>query len=239
MGWRYKIISYTALATGGNAKLPASDTVTENMSKEPFQANSAGEGARDGGELITSRPPQVKVIMVAETPSPGLMTIFHACQTFDDESARRMVFAAGEPGRLLVRVQHFLREMHDVQEEEKMGQLYKLFHYGHLIYLNPRPGDDRTTSQAQETARMEMDMMLDEGAQAIVVFGELAQNWVRTNFPPEGLMIVFLPQPSNHISSWYPSFLERTARERGSDALAVRDAMAVQVDKLVRLCSDL
>jgi hypothetical protein len=46
---------------------------------------------------------EVKVIMVAETPSPGLMTIYRACRTFDDESARRMVFAAGEPGRLLVR----------------------------------------------------------------------------------------------------------------------------------------
>jgi hypothetical protein len=209
------------------------------MKEEPFQVSAADEGARDSGELITSRPPVVKVIMVAETPSPGLMTIYRACQTFDDESARRMIFAAGEPGRLLVRAQHFLREMHDVQEEEKMRQVYKLFRFGHLMYLNPRPGDDRMASQAQEIARMEMDLLLDEGVQAIVVFGELAQNWVRTNFPPEGLMIVFLPQPSNHISSWYPSFLERTARERGTDALAVRDAMAVQIDKLVRLCSDL
>lgn len=204
-----------------------------------MQGSAAGEGVRDGGELIVSRPPTVKVIMVAETPSLGLMTIYHACRTFDDESARRMVFAAGEPGRLLVRAQHFLMEMRDVQEEEKMRQLYKLFRYGHLIYLNPRPGDEHLAPQTQEIARMEMDLLLDEGAQAIVVFGELAQNWVRTNFPPEGLMIVFLPQPSNHISSWYPSFLERTARERGSDALEVRDAMAVQIDKLVRLCSDL
>jgi len=120
-----------------------------------------------------------------------------------------------------------------------MRQLYKLFHFGHLLYLNPRPGDDHNAAQAQEAVRREMDEMLDAGAQAIVVFGELAKNWVRTNFPPEGLMIVFLPQPSNHISSWYPSFLERTARERGSDALAVRDSMAVQLDKLIRLCSDL
>jgi len=167
------------------------------------------------------------------------MTIYRACRTFDEETARRMVFAAGEPGRLLVRVQHFLREMHDAHEAEKMTQLYKLFHFGHLVYLNPRPGDERLAPQTQEAARREVDTMMDAGVQAIVVFGELAKNWVRTNFPPEGLMIVFLPQPSNHISSWYPSFLERTARERGSDAMAVRDAMAVQIDKLVRLCSDL
>ncbi len=208
--------------------------MSEGSSRE-----GAGPESRSDGELIISRPPEVKVIMVAETPSPGLMTIYRACRTFDDESARRMVFAAGEPGRLLVRAQHFLREMHDAQEEEKMRQLYNLFHYGHLLYLNPRPGDDHNAAQAQEAARREMDAMLDAGVQAIVVFGELAKNWVRTNFPPEGLMIVFLPQPSNHISSWFPSFLERTARERGSDALAVRDSMAVQIDKLIRLCSDL
>lgn len=222
---------------GGNDKPPASDTVGESM-KEPLKED-AGSKHEGSGELITSRPPEVKVIMVADTPSPGLMTIYRACRTFDDESARRMVFAAGEPGRLLVRAQHFLREMNDVQEEEKMGQLHKLFRYGHLLYLNPRPGDDRLIPQTQEAARREMDALLDQGVQVVVVFGEVAKSWVRTNFPPEGLMIVFLPQPSNHISSWYPSFLERTARERGSDALAMRDAMAVQLDKLVRLCSDL
>jgi hypothetical protein len=205
---------------------------------EETRTYAAGPG-KESEELITSRPPELKVIMVAESPSPGLMTVYRACRTFDDESARRMVFAAGEPGRLLVRAQHFLREMHDVQEDEKMAQLYKLFRYGHLVYLNPRPGDERLAPQTQEAARREMDAVLDAGVQAIVVFGELAKNWVRTNFPPESLMIVFLPQPSNHVSSWYPSFLERTARERGSDALAVRDAMAVQLDKLVRLCSEL
>ncbi|MDW5563409.1 MAG: hypothetical protein SA339_09305 [Methanomassiliicoccus sp.] len=208
------------------------------MSEEAFQGSGPIRD-HDSGELILTNPPEAKVIMVAESPSPGLMTIYRACRTFDDESARRMIFAAGEPGRLLVRAQHFLREMNDVQEEQKMRQLYKLFRFGHLIYLNPRPGDDRLASQAQEAGRREMDALLNKGVQAIVVFGELGKNWVRTNFPPEGLMIVFLPQPSNHISSWYPSFLERTARERGTDALAVRDAMAVQIDKLVRLCSDL
>lgn len=194
---------------------------------------------RGSGKLLTSRPPEVKVVMVAETPSSGLMTIFEACKTFDDESARRMIFAAGEPGRLLVRVQHFLRETQDPHVEDKMRQLFKLFRFGHLVYLNPCAGEERMTSRTQEAARIEMDEVLDQGVHAVVVFGELAKNWMRTNFPPEGLTIVFLPQPSNHISSWYPSFLERTARERGSDALAVRDAMVVQIDRLVRLCSDL
>lgn len=199
------------------------------------------DGERAGGsiELVMPRPAGARVILLAESPSSGLMTIYQACRTFDDHTARRMVFAAGEPGRLLVRVQHFLREMHDIHEAEKMTQLYKLFHHAHLMYLNPCPGDDRMASQAQEAARKEVDAMLDEGAQSIVAFGDTAKNWVRTNFPPEGLMIVFLPQPSNHISSWYPSFLERVGRERGSDALAIRDAMAVQIDKLVRLCADL
>jgi hypothetical protein len=194
---------------------------------------------RGNGRLVTSRPPELKVVMVAESPSSGLMTIFEACSTFDDESARRMIFAAGEPGRLLVRVQHFLREMQDAHYEEKMRQLFKLFRFGHLIYLNPCAGEERMTSRTQDAARREMDDVLSQGVRAVVAFGDLAKNWVRTNFPPEGLVVVFLPQPSNHISSWFPSFLERTARERGSDALAVRDAMAVQIDKLVRLCSEL
>jgi hypothetical protein len=199
----------------------------------------ASTDPRDDRILVLTRPPEAKVVMVAESPSMGIMTIYQACRTFDDESARRMVFAAGEPGRLLVRVQHFLKEMRDAQEKEKITETFKLFHYGHLIYLNPFPGEDRKATYDHERARRELDAMLQAGVQSIVAFGDVAENWVRTNYPPEGLMIVFLPQPSNHISSWYPSFLERVGRERGTEAMAVRDAMAVQIDKLVRLCADL
>ncbi len=194
-----------------------------------------------GAEINVPRPPQVKVIIVAESPSPALMPIYRASKTFDDESARRMIFAAGDPGRMLVRVQHFLREMWDVQEEEKMRQLYKLFHYGHLIYLDRSPAEESTGlgRTSMDLSRKEVDALLDEGVQTIVTLGDLAKNWVRTNYPPEGLMLVFLPLPSNHISSWYPSFLEKAYRERGTDALAIRDSMAVQIDKLVRLCTEL
>jgi hypothetical protein len=192
-------------------------------------------------EIVVPRPPQVKVVIVAEAPSPALMPIYRAGRTFDDESARRMIFAAGEPGRMLVRVQHFLREMWDAQEEEKMRQLYKLFHYGHLVYLDRSPAEEGAglARAGMDSTRKEVDALLDEGAQAIVALGETAKNWVRTYYPPESLMLVFLPLPSNHISSWYPSFLEKASRERGTDALAIRDSMAVQIDKLVRLCADL
>ena len=188
--------------------------------------------------MLVPRPPNVRVIIVAESPSPGLIPIYNVSRTFDEESARRMIFAAGEPGRLLVRVQRFLREMWDAQEEEKMAQLYKLFRYAHLIYLDPSPQDEGRAG-GRDLVRAEVDALLEEGVQGIVTLGDVAKNWVRTHYPPEGLLFVFLPQPSNHVSSWFPSFLERTSRERGTDALAIRDAMAVQIDKLVRLCADL
>ncbi len=191
-----------------------------------------------GGPVLVPRPPQVKVIIVAESPSPALLPIYEVSKTFDEESARRMLFAAGEPGRLLVRVQRFLREMWDAQEEEKMAQLHKLFRYGHLIYLNPAPQDEGR-GRGRDAVRAEVDSLLEEGAQGILALGEEAKSWVRTHYPPEALMFVFLPLPSNHVSSWFPSYLERTSQERGTDALALRDAMAVQIDKLIRLCADL
>jgi hypothetical protein len=196
----------------------------------------------DGGvEIVVPPPPQVKVVIVAESPSSALIPIYQVSRTFDDESARRMIFAAAEPGRLLVRIRHFLNEMWDAQEEEKMRQLYKLFHSGHLIYLNRSPSDERAEIQrmSMDSARKEVDLLLEEGVQAIVALGDTARNWVLTNYPPESLMLIFLPVPSNHISSWYPSFLERTSRERGTDTHAIWDYMAVQIDKLVRLCGDL
>lgn len=205
------------------------------------------EGARKGrneacgpteSRVVVPRPPTVKVIIVAESPSPGLTPIYHVSRTFDEESARRMIFAAGEPGRLLVRVQRFFEEMWDAQEEEKMEQLHKLFRYGHLVYLNPSPQEEGR-DRGRDLVREEVDALLEEGVQGIVALGDVAQNWVRTHYPPEGLMFVFLPQPSNHVSSWFPSYLERTSQERGTDALAIRDAMAVQIDKLIRLCTDL
>ncbi len=191
-----------------------------------------------GGPVVVPRPPIVKVIILAESPSPGLIPIYNVSRTFDEESARRMIFAAGEPGRLLVRVQRFLRELWDAQEDEKMAQLYKLFRYGHLLYLSPSPQDEGRDG-GRDLVRAEVDALLEEGVQGIVALGDVAKNWVRTHYPPEGLLFVFLPQPSNHVSSWFPSYLERTSRERGTDALAIRDAMAVQIDKLVRLCADL
>lgn len=192
-------------------------------------------------EVVVPRPSHIKVIIVADSPSPALMPVYRASRTFDDESARRMIFAAGEPGRLLVRVEHFLREMWDVQADEKMRQLFKMFHYGHLIYLNRYPLEGRPDlpRAGTEEARREVDELLDQGVQAIVALGDTAKNWVRTYYPPEGLMLIFLPLPSNHISSWYPSFLEKASRERGTDTLAIRDNMAVQIDKLVRLCREL
>jgi hypothetical protein len=192
-------------------------------------------------EVIVPRPPQIKVIIVADSPSLALLPVYHASRTFDDESARRMIFAAGEPGRILVRVDHFLREMWDVQADQKMRALFKLFHYGHLVYLNKYPLEGRPDlpRTGADAARREVDDLLDQGVQAIIALGDTAQNWVRTYYPPEGLMLVFLPLPSNHISSWYPSFLEKASRERGTDTLAIRDSMAVQIDKLVRLCNEL
>lgn len=191
-----------------------------------------------GDEVRVPCPPLVKVIILAESPSPSLVPIYEVSRTFDDESARRMIFAAGEPGRLLVRIQRFLREMWDAQEVEKMRHLHKLFRYGHLMYLSPLPLEGER-DHGQEIVRREVDALLKEGAQGIVALGDVAGNWVRTHYPPEGLTIVFLPLPSNHVSSWFPSFLERTGRERGTDALAIRDAMAMQIDKLIRFCSDL
>jgi hypothetical protein len=212
-----------------------------SMPVDGLDKDRAKGGDHDPTEICMPRPPVVKVIIVAEAPSPALMPIYRASRTFDDESVRRMIFAAGDPGRMLVRVQHFLREMWDAQEEEKMQQLYKLFHYGHLIYLDRSPADESIgpARTGMDATRREVDALLDEGVQAIVTLGDLAKNWVRTNYPPEGLMLVFLPLPSNHISSWYPSFLEKASRERGTDALAIRDSMAVQIDKLVRLCTEL
>jgi hypothetical protein len=209
--------------------------------------NRGGEAARNddgtgpeapGDDVLVPRPSTVKVIIIVESPSPSFLPIVNVSRTFDEESARRMVFAAGEPGRLLVRVQRFLREMGDVQEEEKMEQLYKLFRYGHLVYLSQCPFEGGQEND-RENVRREVDALLKEGAQGIVALGDMAKNWVRTHYPPEELMFLFLPLPSNHISSWFPSFLERTARERGTDALKIRDSMAVQIDKLVRLCSEL
>ena len=191
-----------------------------------------------GDEVRVPCPPQVKVIILTESPSPSLVPIYEVSRTFDDESTRRMIFAAGEPGRLLVRIQRFLREMRDAQEVEKMRHLHKLFRYGHLMYLSPLPLDGER-DHGHEIVRREIDALLKEGAQGIVALGDVAGNWVRTHYPPEGLTIVFLPLPSNHVSSWFPSFLERTGRERGTDALAIRDAMAKQIDKLIRFCSDL
>ena len=212
-----------------------------SMPVDGLDRDRAKGGDHDPTEIYIPRPPVVKVIIVAEAPSPALMPIYRASRTFDDESVRRMIFAAGDPGRMLVRVQHFLREMWDAQEEEKMQQLFKLFHYGHLIYLDRSPADESIgpARTGMDTTRREVDALLDEGVQAIVTLGDLAKNWVRTNYPPEGLMLVFLPLPSNHISSWYPSFLEKASRERGTDALAIRDSMAVQIDKLVRLCTEI
>ena len=206
------------------------------------QNKGEGTGPLDisGVEVIVPRPSQVKVIIVADSPSPALIPIYQASRTFDDESARRMLFAAGEPGRLLVRAEHFLREMYDAQKDQKMRDLFKLFHHGHLIYLNRALSEERPyQSRSGEAARKEVDALLNEGIQAIVALGDTANNWVRTYYPPEGLMLVFLPLPSNHISSWYPSFLEKASRERGTDTLAIRDYMAVQLDKLVRVCSEL
>jgi len=186
------------------------------------------------------RPEQIKVLIVAESPSPHLLPVYHVSCAFDDASARRMIFAAAEPGRLLVRIEQFLRELGDVQREEKMDRLGSLFHVGHLIYLSEEPTTDRTERGRFTPApvRDEVDALLDEGMHTIVALGEAAQSWVRNNFSVEGFTLILLPIPSNHVSDWFPGFLERMHRERGADTLKVRDNMAVQIDKLVWAVSE-
>jgi len=187
------------------------------------------------------RPEQVKAIVLAESPSANLLPIYRVSRTFDDASARRMLFAAAEPGRLLVRIDRFLEEMGDCQREAKVAAVGRLFHVGHLVYLSKEPAGERAElGRFTPTAvRDEVDALLDEGAHIIVALGEAAQSWVRTNFPADGLLVVNLPVPSNHVSAWFPSFMERMARERGADTLGLRDSMAVQIDMLVRSLSAL
>ncbi len=196
--------------------------------------------AADLADITVPRPAQPKIILIAESPSAALLPIYGVSRTFPPDAARHMLFAAGEPGRLLVRVDNFLREMGDAQREEKVGQLAKIFHYGHLVYLHRTlPENALERQRGAELARREVDELLAQGAHVIVALGENAQDWLRVNYPPESMMEVLLPIPSNHVSSWYPSFLERMHRERSAATLGIRDAMAVQIDKLIRACAEL
>ena len=192
-------------------------------------------------EISVPRPEQVKVIVIAESPSPHILPIYRASRTFDDASARRMIFAAAEPGRMLVRIDNFLRELGDSQKDEKMAKLNELFHKGHLIYLSRQPAVDRSELGrfTPTSVRDEVDELLEQGVHIIVALGESAQSWVRNNFSTEGLTLVLLPVPSNHVSDWFPSFMERMHQERGADTLGVLDTMTVQIDKLVWALSDL
>ncbi|NLK25479.1 MAG: hypothetical protein GX307_02755 [Euryarchaeota archaeon] len=187
------------------------------------------------------QPERVKVLILSESPSYHILTIYRVSRTFDDATARKMIFAAAEPGRLLVRTDNFLREMGDSQREEKMDYLGKLFRVGHLIYLFKEPVDESIGAErpVPNSVHDEIDALLDEGVHIIVALGETVQSWFEDNFPVEGLTLIRLPVPSNHVSDWFPSFMERMSRERGADTLGVRDAMAVQIDMLVRTISAL
>lgn len=215
-----------ALCAGG-------DATGDNMDA------SAPERERPG--VMVPRPEKVKAIILAESPSAHLLPVYRVSRTFDDASARRMVFAAAEPGRLLVRIDRFLQEMGDGQREAKMAELGKLFHFGHLVYLSKEPAEERTELGrfTPTSVRDEVDGLLGDGARIVVALGEAAQSWVRNNFPADGVLAVMLPVPSNHVSDWFPSFMERMSRERGADTLKVRDAMAAQIDMLVRALSAL
>ena len=192
-------------------------------------------------EICVPRPEQVKVIMIAESPSPHLLPIYRVSRAFDDASARRMIFAAAEPGRMLVRIDNFLNELGDSQKDDKMAKLSKLFHIGHLIYLSRQPAGERSELGrfTPTSVRDEVDELLEQGAHVIVALGEASRSWVRNNFSAEGLTLVLLPVPSNHVSDWFPSFMERMHQERGADTLGVLDTMTVQIDKLVWALSDL
>jgi hypothetical protein len=196
---------------------------------------------QEGRGVIVPRPEQVRVIIIAESPSPHLLPIYQVSRTFDDVSARRMIFAAAEPGRLLVRIDNFLEELGDCQKDEKMAELSKLFHFGHLVYLSKHPAGEREELGrfTPTSVRDEVDALMEDGAHTIVALGEAARSWVRNNFSTEGLTLVLLPVPSNHVSDWFPSFMERMNRDRGADTLRVRDSMAVQIDKLVWAVSGL
>lgn len=203
----------------------------------------ASDGRIDEGqwEISVPAPDRTRVLILAECPSPGLLPVFMAGRSFDEESTRRMVFAAAEPGRLLARIDHFLMEMGDARRMEKVGHLVKLFHHGHLIYLCKEPTADRvpTGRFTSPSVRDEVDSLLRSGVGNVVALGEATQRWFRSNYPMEGLTLISLPTPSNHISDWFPSFLERMNRERGADTLMVREAMAAQIDVLVAACSRL
>ena len=191
--------------------------------------------------VCVPRPEHVGVIVIAESPSPHLLPIYRASRTFYDASARRMIFAAAEPGRLLVRIDNFLEELGDSQRDEKMATLNELFHTGHLVYLSKQPAGERSVLGrfTPTTVRDEVDELLEQGVHVIVALGDSAQSWVRNNFSTEGVTLVLLPVPSNHVSDWFPSFMERMHEERGADTLKVLDDMTVQIDKLVWALSDL
>ena len=197
--------------------------------------------AEEWQRVEVPRPEHVKVVMIAESPSPHLLPVYRVSRTFDDASARLMIFASAEPGRLLVRIDNFLKELGDSQRDEKMAKLNEIFRIGHLIYLSKEPIDERSERGrfTPTSVRDEVDGLLDQGVHVIVTLGEAARSWMRNNFSTEGLTLVQLPVPSNHISDWFPSFMERMHRERGADTLGIRDSMAVQIDKLVWALSDL
>jgi hypothetical protein len=118
-----------------------------------------------------------------------------------------------------------------------MRQLYKLFHFGHLLYLNPRPG--MTTMPPRPRRRSggrwtRCSTLAPRRSWSSGAGQELGPN----QLPPEGLMIVSCPtlQPHLLVVSLVPG--AHRAGE-GQRCPAVRDSMAVQLDKLIRLCSDL
>ena len=192
-------------------------------------------------EMRIPKPKDVKVIIITEGFPTHLLPLYKASLAFDDLTARCMIFAASEPGRLIVRIDNFLKERGDSRRDEKMIKLIDLFHIAHLIYLPKEVMEDRAELEliTSLSARKEIDDLIGQGARIVVTLGEAAQSWIRSNFSTNDISLIQLPIPSNHISDWFPNFLERMHIERGADTLRVLETMAAQIDKLILALSEL
>ena len=148
------------------------------------------------------------IMLISQDPTTDFQKIYENSRKYCSEVRRRVLFDAGIPLILIVRITWFLRRMdYKPKIDIKKELLDKIYKFAYWTHLHKCPTDENhkfTELCADNWLKGEIEAAQEDGVKTIVCLGKAVKDWIEKNIDTKKTRIIYLPHPScANNAEWY------------------------------------
>lgn len=174
--------------------------------------------------IIIPAPDKPKIILISRDPTIDFIPIYEYSKKFNNNERRRILFTAGPPHKLIVKIIRFLRKKNKKWDQNLYHKIFRVTYWTHL-HKCPTDNENKDTKykyeRAKECANRWLKNEISEWLKdiekekntihAIICLGKDVENWINKIKEKDKLIkiklkklkklkiveIIYLPHPSD------------------------------------------